>query len=80
MIFRRPTGPGSPPAEVPFITDLSDRTGGILQAYIDGEKTDVIAIEYGVSRAYPRKVARKYGIPPRPFYSRRVTNDDIDRR
>jgi hypothetical protein len=69
--MKRPTGLGSPPAEVPFIADLSDRTGGILQAYINGEKTDVIALEYGVTRSYPRIVARRYGIPPRPLYSRR---------
>ena len=37
----------------------------ILRQYLDGVKTDAIAVQFGVDSSYPGKLARRYGHPPR---------------
>lgn len=37
----------------------------ILDAYRDGEKLEVIALEFGVSISAISKIARAHGVPPR---------------
>lgn len=38
----------------------------VLKAYREGEKTDSIAVLYGLDRRHPRKIAKRAGLPPRP--------------
>lgn len=39
----------------------------IVGAYIDGEKTEAIAAEFGVKTCYVPILARRMGVPARPW-------------
>jgi hypothetical protein len=43
----------------------------ICDAYLAGEKTEVIALLHGLSKTAPRKIAKRAGLPPRPRYYRK---------
>jgi len=44
----------------------SESLAALLQAYLDGDKTEAIAAQYGISRGYVPMLARRAGLPRRP--------------